>query len=79
MAPAVRFLLITTEQIVVVVVAFAFVMTLLFDRAGWWEFGWLVDLLPLLTTIVVMAVRRTCCRRSRTISGRPETKGTSST
>ncbi|MFV2009247.1 MULTISPECIES: hypothetical protein [unclassified Micromonospora] len=54
MAPAVRFLLITTVQIVVVVVAFAFVMTLLFDRAGWWEFGWLVDLLPLLTTIVVI-------------------------
>lgn len=51
---AVRFLLVTTVQIAAVVVLFAFVMTLLFDRTPWWEFGWLVDLLPLLTTVVVI-------------------------
>ncbi|WP_326549620.1 hypothetical protein [Micromonospora sp. NBC_01813] len=54
MGSAVRFLLVTTVQIAAVVVLFAFVMTLLFDRTPWWEFGWLVDLLPLLTTVVVI-------------------------
>ncbi|MFV2017697.1 hypothetical protein [Micromonospora sp. LOL_023] len=54
MGSAVRFLLVTTVQIAAVVVLFALVMTLLFDRMPWWEFGWLVDLLPLLTTVVVI-------------------------
>lgn len=54
MQKAIRFLLITTLQVAAVVVAFAFLMTLFFESGEWRKADWLIDLLPLLATILII-------------------------
>lgn len=54
MRKATRFLLITTLQIAASVVAFAFLLTFFFEPGEWRKADWLIDLLPLLTTILVI-------------------------
>ncbi|WP_205808996.1 hypothetical protein [Micromonospora sp. HNM0581] len=52
MQSAFRFLLITSLQVAAVVIAFAFLMTLLFEPGEWKRWDWLIDLTPLLATIL---------------------------
>ena len=47
-----RVVLVTTLQIAAVVIAFAFVMTLLFEPGEWSKRDWFLDLIPLLLLIV---------------------------
>ena len=52
--PVIRFLVTTTVQITIVVVLFAFMMTVLFEPGEWSKADWFTDLLPLLLTIVMI-------------------------
>jgi hypothetical protein len=54
MHAAVRFLAITTLQIAGVVIAFAFLATLVFDPGEWKKPNWFFDLLPLLFGIIMI-------------------------
>ncbi|MFV2085284.1 hypothetical protein [Micromonospora sp. LOL_021] len=72
MNQGIRFVLVTTLQIAAVVILFAFIMTALFDPGEWSKFDWLIDLLPLLTTIIVInaaiqivRLRRQAIRRNQ--------------
>jgi membrane protein DedA with SNARE-associated domain len=56
MTPAVRFVLVTTVQIAAVVVAIAFLATVLFESGEWSKPDWFLDLPPLLMTIIVINV-----------------------
>ncbi|MEO3781322.1 hypothetical protein ABGB16_31920 [Micromonospora sp. B11E3] len=54
MQSAFRFLLITSLEVAGVVIAFAFLMTVLFEPGEWKKLDWLIDLMPLLATILVI-------------------------
>ncbi|TDB97334.1 hypothetical protein E1091_08540 [Micromonospora fluostatini] len=54
MRHTIRHLVVSTAQISGIVIALAFTMTLLFEPGEWRKLAWLTDLLPLLTTIIVL-------------------------
>ncbi|MEU6202712.1 hypothetical protein ABZ814_03870 [Micromonospora musae] len=49
-----RVLIVGSLQIALVVIAFAFVMTLAFEPGEWRRRDWLVDLVPLLLMIIAI-------------------------
>ncbi|RQW98743.1 hypothetical protein [Micromonospora inaquosa] len=51
-----RFLLVSTAQVAVAVLAFAFLMTLIFEPGEWRKSEWLFDLMPLLAMVVAINV-----------------------
>ncbi|SCG47613.1 hypothetical protein [Micromonospora halophytica] len=70
MQPAFRFLLITSLQVAGVVVAFAFLMTLVFESGEWRKSDWVTDLLPLLAMILVINALVQIFRLRRRARGR---------